>query len=50
MTSINAGINHLEEYHQTKIEEISKTIRKIVFKKEERTQSFQSSDEVEVAS
>ncbi|PHU29400.1 hypothetical protein BC332_01493 [Capsicum chinense] len=50
MTLINEEINHSEEYHQYKIDEISKTIRKIAFKKGERTKLFQGSDEVEVVS
>ncbi|KAM3324340.1 hypothetical protein P3S67_005491 [Capsicum chacoense] len=50
MTLINAEINHSEEHHQYKIDELSKTIRQIAFKKGERTKLFQSSDEVEVVS
>ncbi|KAM3339030.1 protein AGENET DOMAIN (AGD)-CONTAINING P1-like [Capsicum galapagoense] len=50
MASINEGKNYSEEDHQSRIAKISRTVKRIAFKKQETTKTFQKGDDVEVAS
>ncbi|XP_059302053.1 protein AGENET DOMAIN (AGD)-CONTAINING P1-like [Lycium ferocissimum] len=49
MAPTNAAANNYEQYHQSRMEMMSKAIKAIAFKKQETTKVFQKGDEVEVA-